>query len=132
MKNIKKISLLLLSIGLLIQNLQGQNDLQDIPKPDLKEEQASFSILDGFEISLYAATPMIEKPTQINFDSDGRLWVCGSHIYPQLNVNEEANDRIVILEDTDNDGVADKSSIFYDKLIIPGGILPDNQGGAYV
>ena len=40
-------------------------------------------------IYLYAATPMIEKPIQINFDSDGRLWICGSHIYPQLNVNEE-------------------------------------------
>jgi putative heme-binding domain-containing protein len=132
MRNIKKISQLFLCIGLLSQNLQAQKDLQDIPKPDLKEEQASFSILDGFEISLYAATPMIEKPTQINFDSEGRLWICGSHIYPQLNVNEEPSDRIVILEDTDNDGVADTSSIFYDKLIIPGGVLPDNQGGAYV
>ncbi len=129
MRNIKKISQLLLCIGLLTQNLQAQNN---IPKPDLKEEQASFSIVDGFEISLFAATPMIEKPTQINFDSEGRLWLCGSHIYPQLNVNEEPSDRIVILEDTDNDGVADKSSIFYDKLIIPGGVLPDNKGGAYV
>ena len=132
MRNIKKIVQLLLCIGLMTQSLQSQNDLNNIPKPDLKEEQASFSILDGFEISLYAATPMIAKPTQINFDSDGRLWLSGSHIYPQLNVNEEPSDQIVILEDSDNDGVADKSSIFYDKLIIPGGVLPDNQGGAYV
>ena len=132
MRTIKKIPQLLLFICLLTQNLRSQNDLQDIPKPSLKEEQASFSILDDFEISLYAATPMIEKPTQINFDSDGRLWLSGSHIYPQLNVNEEPSDRIVILEDTDNDGVADTSSIFYDKLIIPGGVLPDNRGGAYV
>ncbi|MFT7033164.1 MAG: putative membrane-bound dehydrogenase-like protein, partial [Cyclobacteriaceae bacterium] len=132
MTNIKRTLQLLICISLLTQSLQAQNALQDIPKPDLKKELASFSVLDGFEISLYAATPMIEKPTQINFDSEGRLWLCGSHIYPQLNVNEEPSDRIVILEDTDNDGVADKSSIFYDKLIIPGGILPDNQGGAYV
>ena len=132
MRNIKKISQLFLCTGLLTLSLHSQNDLQDIPKPDLKEEQASFSIVDGFEISLYASTPMIEKPTQINFDSKGRLWLSGSHIYPQLNVNEEPSDRIVILEDTDNDGVADTSSIFYDKLIIPGGVLPDNQGGAYV
>jgi putative heme-binding domain-containing protein len=130
--NIKKTSQLFLCIGLLTQTLQAQNDLKDIPKPDLKEEQASFSIVDGFEISLYAATPMMEKPTQISFDNEGRLWVCGSHLYPQLNVNEEPSDRIVILEDTDNDGVADTSIIFYDKLIMPNGILPDNQGGAYV
>lgn len=132
MKNIKKIPLLLFCLGLLNYNLQAQNNLKDIPKPDLKKELASFTVADGFEISLYAATPMIEKPTQINFDSDGRLWLSGSHIYPQLNVNEEPSDQIVILEDTDNDGVADKSSIFYDQLIIPGGVLPDNKGGAYV
>lgn len=132
MMNSKRTFQLLICISLLAQSLQAQNDLQDIPKANLEKELASFSVLDGFEISLYAATPMIEKPTQINFDSDGRLWVSGSRIYPQLNVNEEPSDRIVILEDTDNDGVADKSSIFYDKLIIPGGVLPDNQGGAYV
>lgn len=129
---IKITSLLLLCIGLFTTGLQAQNALKDIPQPDLKEELAAFSIVEGFEINLYAATPMIEKPIQINFDSDGRLWICGSHIYPQLNVNEEPSDQIVILEDTDNDGVADQSSIFYDKLVIPSGILPDNQGGAYV
>ena len=132
MINIKGRLQWVICICLLSQYVQGQNALQDIPEPDLKKELASFSVLDGFEVSLYAATPMIEKPTQINFDSDGRLWVCGSHIYPQLNVNEEPSDQIVIVEDTDGDGVADKSSVFYDKLIIPGGVLPDNQGGAYV
>ena len=130
--NIKRAALLFLCICLSSPGSITQNALKDIPEPDLEEELASFSIADGFEINLYAATPLIEKPIQINFDSDGRLWLCGSHIYPQLNVNEEASDQIVVLEDTDHDGVADKSSIFYDKLIIPGGILPDNQGGAYV
>jgi glucose/arabinose dehydrogenase len=47
-------------------------------------------------------------------------------------VNQEPNDRILILEDTDRDGAADQSSVFYDKLIIPGGVLPDGTGGAYV
>ncbi len=132
MISLKAIFRWFICICLLTHCLQAQNALQDIPEPDLEMELASFSVAEGFEVSLYAATPMIEKPTQINFDSDGRLWICGSHIYPQLNVNEEPSDRIVVLEDTDHDGVADKSSIFYDKLIIPGGVLPDNQGGAYV
>lgn len=130
--NNKKTAPLFFCLWLLIQSLHSQNNLRDIPKPDLKEEQSSFSIAEGFEISLFAASPMIEKPTQINFDNEGRLWISGSHLYPQLNVNEEPSDRIIILEDTDNDGVADKSTIFYDKLIMPNGILPDNQGGAYV
>ena len=131
MMNSKRTLLLFGLISLLTQCL-AQNDLQDIPKPDLQKELASFSVPAGFEVSLYAATPMMEKPIQINFDSDGRLWLCSSHIYPQLNVNEEPSDRIVVLEDTNKDGAADKSFIFYDKLIIPGGVLPDNQGGAYV
>lgn len=130
--NMNRASRIFLYIGLMTQTLKAQNDLQNIPKPDLKEEQASFSIVDGFEINLYAATPMIEKPTQINFDNEGRLWVSGSHLYPQLNVNEEPSDQIVILEDTNNDGVADTSTIFYDKFNMPNGVLPDNQGGAYV
>lgn len=130
--NMNRASMLFFCIGLMTQTLQAQNDLQNIPKPDLRKEQASFSIVDGFEINLYAATPMIEKPTQINFDNEGRLWVSGSHLYPQLNVNEEPSDQILILEDTNNDGVADRSTIFYDKLNMPNGVLPDNQGGAYI
>ncbi|MGB3150382.1 MAG: PVC-type heme-binding CxxCH protein, partial [Maribacter sp.] len=130
--NSKRTLSLFLCIWLFTQSLWSQNDLLNVPKPNINEEKASFSVVDGFEIDLYAASPMIEKPTQINFDNEGRLWVCGSHLYPQLNVNEEPSDRIVILEDIDNDGVADKSTIFYDKLIMPNGVLPDNQGGAYV
>lgn len=110
----------------------AQRNLKDIPSPDPSIELASFKVADGFEVNLWAADPLLSKPTQISFDRHGRLWVSSSQTYPQLNVNQEPNDRIVILEDTDRDGVADKSSVFYDKLVIPGGVLPDGQGGAYV
>ncbi|MFT5470748.1 MAG: putative heme-binding domain-containing protein [Verrucomicrobiales bacterium] len=110
----------------------AQQKLQDIPPPDPEVERASFQLADGFEINLWAADPLLAKPTQINFDREGRLWVSSSQTYPQLNVNQDPNDRIIILEDTNNDRRADKSSIYYDELIIPGGVLPDGVGGTYV
>ena len=110
----------------------AQRGLKDIPSTDPAIEQASFKLDDGFEVNLWAADPLLAKPIQIQFDSKGRLWVASSETYPQLNVNQDPSDKIIILEDTDNNGVADKSTVYYDKLIIPGGVLPDNFGGAYV
>ena len=123
----------LIALGLLFfLPTYAQRQLRDIPPPDPKIEQASFTVSDGFEINLFAADPLLAKPTQISFDRDGRLWVSSSQIYPQLKVDQEARDRIIILEDSDGDGTADRSSVYYDQLIIPGGVLPDDTGGAYV
>ena len=110
----------------------AQRDLRNIPQADPTSELAAFKVADGFEVNLWAADPLLAKPTQITFDRQGRLWASSSETYPQLNVNQAPTDRIVILEDTDRDGVADKSSVFSDKLLIPGGVLPDEEGGAYV
>ena len=112
--------------------LIAQRSLQNIPPPDPAIEAASFQVADGFEVNLWAADPLLAKPTQIAFDHQGRLWVSSSKTYPQLNVNEDANDQIIILEDLDQDGMADRSTVYYDELIIPGGVLPDGKGGAYV
>ena len=110
----------------------AQRNLRDIPPADPSSELAAFKVADGFEVNLWAADPLLAKPIQITFDRKGRLWAASSETYPQLNVNQEPTDRIVILADTDRDGVADKSSVFYDRLLIPGGVLPDDEGGAYV
>ncbi len=112
--------------------LIGQRSLQEIPPPDPAIEAASFQVADGFEINLWAADPLLAKPTQIAFDPQGRLWVSTSKTYPQLNVNQEPDDQIIILEDLDRDGTADRSTVYYEDLLIPGGVLPDGNGGAYV
>ena len=110
----------------------AQRGLKDIPSSDPAIEQASFRLADGFEVNLWAADPLLAKPIQIQFDAKGRLWVACSETYPQLNVNQDPSDKIIILEDTDKDGSADKSLVYHDNLLIPGGVLPDNLGGAYV
>jgi putative heme-binding domain-containing protein len=102
-----------------------------IPDPDPEVERRSFQVAAGFEVSLYAADPLLNKPIQINFDPQGRLWVASSATYPQIKPGEAANDRIIVLEDTDRDGKADKTTVFADGLLIPTGVVP-GDGGAYV
>ena len=109
----------------------AQRDLKDIPAPDVQAEMDAFELADGFEVNLFAADPVVVKPIQMNWDERGRLWVCGSSIYPHIEPGQQAGDKIVILEDTDGDGRADKHTIFADNLHIPTGILP-GDGGVYV
>lgn len=98
---------------------------------DPQRELESFHVADGFEVTLFAAEPMVVKPIQMNWDPDGRLWVVSSTAYPHLKTGAEANDKIYVLEDTDGDGKADKSTLFAEGLLTPTGILP-GDGGVYV
>ncbi len=102
-----------------------------IPDPDPEIERKTFIVPEGFEVSLYAADPLLAKPIQMNFDAQGRLWVASSEVYPQIKPGQKANDKIVVLEDTDGDGKADKTTVFADGLLIPTGVEP-GDGGAYV
>lgn len=111
--------------------VQAQNDLKDIPVPDPELERQSFTVADGFEVNLYAADPLLAKPIQMNFDAQGRLWIASSEIYPQIPVGAKANDKIIVLEDNDGDGVAETTRVFADGLLIPTGVEP-GDGGAYV
>ncbi len=109
----------------------AQRELKDIPIPDAEEERKTFVVADGFEVNLFAADPLIHKPIQMNFDPQGRLWVAASEVYPQIAPGQTANDKILILEDADGDGTADKTTVFADGLLIPTGVEP-GDGGAYV
>ncbi|MGA0039568.1 MAG: PVC-type heme-binding CxxCH protein [Pirellulales bacterium] len=109
----------------------AQRDLTDIPEPDPEAERAAMTVADGYEVTLFAADPMIAKPLQINFDPQGRLWVSSSKVYPQIQPGEVANDTVTILEDRDGDGVADHHTVFADGLLMPTAVLP-GDGGAYV
>ncbi|MDB5318415.1 MAG: hypothetical protein JWN40_46 [Phycisphaerales bacterium] len=101
------------------------------PAPDPELERKSFTVADGFEVSLYAADPMMAKPIQMNFDPAGRLWVATSEIYPQIKPGQVADDKVLVLEDTDGNHRADKVTVFARGLLIPTAVLP-GDGGAYV
>src|SRR5262249_33924092 len=55
----------------------------------------------NLEITLYAENPLLAKPIQMNFDAQGRLWVASSEVYPQIKPGQQANDKILVLEDVD-------------------------------
>src|SRR5665213_1239225 len=99
--------------------------------PDPEIERKSFQVADGFEVNLYAADPLLAKPVAMNFDPSGRLWVACSQDYPQIKPGQKQNDKIIILEDTKGAGVADKTTVFADGLLIPTGVMP-GDGGVYV
>ncbi|MEW4530678.1 PVC-type heme-binding CxxCH protein [Maioricimonas sp. JC845] len=109
----------------------AQRDLTDIPVPDPELERETFILPEGFEVNLFAADPQIAKPIQMNFDPQGRLWIVSSEIYPHIKPGEIANDKVLVLEDTDSDGVSDKTTVFADGLLIPTAVAP-GDGGVYV
>jgi hypothetical protein len=54
--------------------------IKEDPDPDPQKELASFKVADGFEVTLFAADPMVAKPIQMNWDAEGRLWVVSSTV----------------------------------------------------
>ncbi|MGB0610714.1 MAG: PVC-type heme-binding CxxCH protein, partial [Verrucomicrobiales bacterium] len=98
------------------------------------DELKSFTIDPRFKVNCFASEedfPDIACPIQIRWDSKGRLWVACSTTYPHVYPGQEPNDKIVILEDTNGDGKADKSSVWADDLHIPLSFEFGN-GGVYV
>lgn len=87
--------------------------------PLLKPEAARdrISVPEGFEVTLFASEPAVQQPIAITTDARGRLWVAENYTYSENAVNFHPNlrDRIVILEDTDQDGRFDRRTVFWDK-----------------
>jgi glucose/arabinose dehydrogenase/HEAT repeat protein len=91
----------------------------------------SFTVAEGYEITLWAENPLLHKPTQMNFDPSGKLWVASSETYPQVEVGQTPDDKIIVLSDSDGDGKADKSEVFATGMLMPTAVLP-GDGGVYV
>ena len=74
---------------------------------------------EGFEVELWAESPMLYNPTNMDVDARGRIWVTEAVEYRDFNNKpadrfnfKDKGDRVMILEDTDHDGKADKSTVF--------------------
>jgi putative heme-binding domain-containing protein len=96
-----------------------------------EEEIKTMTLAKGMKINLFADEkrfPELAKPVQMAWDTKGRLWVAVWPSYPHWKPKEEQNDKILILEDTDGDGVADKCTVFADHLHCPTGFAFYNGG----
>jgi glucose/arabinose dehydrogenase len=90
--------------------------------PALSADQtvAKFKLPPGFKVQVVASEPEIIQPIAMTIDDRGRLWVVTNTNYPKC--PGEPKDSILIFEDTNGDGKADKRTVFYDKLTFASGI----------
>ena len=89
-----------------------------------------FQVPDGFEVTVWAASPMLHNPTNIDIDRDGRIWVAEGVRYRSHHARRPEGDRIAVLQDTDGDGKADSTHTFVQEpaLIAPLGVsVIDNK-----
>lgn len=93
---------------------------------------SKLKVPDGFKIELFASEqefPDLAKPMQMSFDNKGRLWVAAMPSYPHYKPGDpKPDDKIIILEDTNGDGKADKSTVFADHLHLPLGFEMAPEG----
>ncbi len=79
------------------------------------EQQQDLKVADGYTLNLFASEeqfPDLKNPVQMAFDARGRLWVVTMPSFPHTVPGEQPHDKILILEDTDHDGRADKCTVF--------------------
>lgn len=91
--------------------------LSEMDKRKPENALASMDVADGLQMALFASEPMIANPTNMAIDAKGRIWVCEGRNYRLFanpdNTYDDKGDRIMILEDTNGDGKADSSKVFY-------------------
>jgi putative heme-binding domain-containing protein len=125
-----------LFFSLLLFAAWGTAAAQSVQKPEEditpEGEMATFEMDEGFEVNLFAdESDGVANPIAIRFGPRGRLWVLCTWAYPQLEPDDVPDDKLLILEDTDKDGRADKKTIFADKLDMPTGFAL-GHGGVYL
>ncbi|HEX7859534.1 MAG TPA: PVC-type heme-binding CxxCH protein [Verrucomicrobiae bacterium] len=97
-----------------------------------EEAAKKMTLPEGFEARIFAHEPQVVNPVAMTWDERGRLWVVELYEYPLgAAPGTKPRDNVKILEDTDNDGRADKVTVFADGLNLATGILI-GYGGVFV
>ena len=139
-------------VPLVAKELEGVYQPTAGPCPTVEEQIAKATVPPGYALRCFASEPMVINPVAMTWDARGRLWVVELYEYPSgaKNPNEYSKtavdeqfrpvvktdtasprDRVIVLEDTDNNGIADKRTVFAEGLNLATGILC-GHGGVYV
>lgn len=106
--------------------------LKPVPPQSPEEALKTFEMLDGFEMQLVAAEPLVVDPVAGAFDENGNLYVCELRDYPFKPADGGTPIGTVrVLRDTDGDGTFDESHLFAEHLLWAAGIQPW-KGGVFV
>ncbi len=122
-----KLSLLILLLCPSHYVLAQRDDFPEIcnsePDPSLqpmaaKEAAASMKVPNGFGVQLFSSEPDVQNPIAMTWDARGRMWVAENYTYAERAQKFDLNlrDRVVVLEDEDGDGEADKRTVFTDQV----------------
>ncbi|MBN8856842.1 MAG: c-type cytochrome [Sphingobacteriales bacterium] len=90
-----------------------------------KDALATLQVADGFKIEMIASEPQITSPVDMEIDEYGRMYVVEMHGYP---LDKSGSGNIVLLSDTNGDGIMDKRTVFKEGLVLPTGILRWKKG----
>ena len=91
---------------------------------------AQMTTIDGFKVNAWAAEPMLTQPMAFCWDDRGRLWIAENRDYESRvrGFSSAGDSRILILEDTDRDGVADSRKVFLEGIPFPAAIAVGFDG----
>lgn len=138
--NIKKYYwlIVLLAVGLLYQctvhkdviksaissltNNPPPANIDSSPVVPADESISKMKLEPGFDIKLIASEPLVSAPVAMTFDKKGRIWVLEMEDYmpDTLGTGENVpSGKVVVLTDTNNDGVMDERKIVIDSLVMP-------------
>src|SRR5665647_2593695 len=120
----------LMSLSMLVFTCVTQNDNQRPhfnPHPtaaylSLEESMKTMYLPKGYHLELVASEPMIKDPVAITWDGNGRMYVAEMLTYMKdadATGEQKPWSHIMLLEDTNNDGKMDKSTVFIDSLLLP-------------
>lgn len=114
------------------EHAQPRNPAATLADGLLPDEAArAMTVPEGFRVQLAASEPNVHQPVAMAFDHRGRLWVAEAHTYPTRAPEGQGRDKILILDDTDGDGVFDSFTTFIEGLNLVSG-LEVGFGGVWV
>jgi putative membrane-bound dehydrogenase-like protein len=95
-----------------------------------QEAVAAMTIKEGFQVNAWASEPMMTQPMAFCWDDRGRMWIAENKDYESRGkgFSNAGNSRILILEDTDHDGVADSRKVFAEGIAFPSALAVGFDG----
>ena len=113
-------ALALTNVALRAQAPAAATPVPAAPLPDVVPLNL-FNVPEGFEVTLWAKTPMVRNPTNMDIDAQGRIWITEGVNYRKHEGRDKLGDRITVLTDTNGDGRADATHTFVQE---PGLVAP--------